>query len=215
MNLKRYTLKRYTIERYTLKRYSLQRYPHIYSHTRYISSVESALFPVTATQWHPEKATFEFNEKQRIPHQPAAVLLSQAIANMVIYMYVCVCVCVCVCVYVLYDIFVYVLCMCEHIHIPHLAIMVILFFCVCMIYLYMYFTFTHTHTHTHTAGRRPSCVGHSQFFFEIFVYSMCLGQFPVFPVFHVYLGQFLLVSFGHLLYVYIWRIVFAWILFKP
>ena len=50
----------------------------------YVSSVESALFPITATQWHPEKAPFEYNPAQHIAHEPAAILLAQAVANMLV-----------------------------------------------------------------------------------------------------------------------------------
>ena len=44
----------------------------------YVSSVESSVLPITAIQWHPEKAAFEFNPKQHIPHVSDAILLTQA-----------------------------------------------------------------------------------------------------------------------------------------
>ena len=38
---------------------------------------DSTAIAYARAQWHPEKAIFEFNSKQHIPHQPAAILLTQ------------------------------------------------------------------------------------------------------------------------------------------
>ena len=40
-----------------------------------------ARYPVSATQWHPEKNIFEWSPGLRIPHDPVAVLITQAVAN--------------------------------------------------------------------------------------------------------------------------------------
>ncbi|MEW5313388.1 MAG: hypothetical protein WDW38_004959 [Sanguina aurantia] len=47
----------------------------------YISTIEARKYPITATQWHPEKNAFEWHEELDIPHSPSAVRMSQAIAN--------------------------------------------------------------------------------------------------------------------------------------
>lgn len=47
----------------------------------FVSSIESVKYPVYATQWHPEKAQFEWVTGHSIPHEPEAVILSQAMAN--------------------------------------------------------------------------------------------------------------------------------------
>lgn len=38
-------------------------------------------YPVSATQWHPEKNVFEWSPDLNIPHDPVAVLITQAVAN--------------------------------------------------------------------------------------------------------------------------------------
>lgn len=50
----------------------------------FISSIEGIQYPVYATQWHPEKAMFEWNPKLTIPHEPEAILLSQSLANLIV-----------------------------------------------------------------------------------------------------------------------------------
>ena len=40
-----------------------------------------ARYPVSATQWHPEKNIFEWSPGLSIPHDPVAVLITQAVAN--------------------------------------------------------------------------------------------------------------------------------------
>lgn len=39
----------------------------------YISTIEARKYPITATQWHPEKNAFEWHEELDIPHSPSAV----------------------------------------------------------------------------------------------------------------------------------------------
>eukprot|EP00898_Chlorokybus_atmophyticus_P007704 jgi/Chlat1/7935/Chrsp68S07359 len=46
----------------------------------YISTVEARNYPITGTQWHPEKNAFEFG-LDKIPHTLAAIKLTQAVAN--------------------------------------------------------------------------------------------------------------------------------------
>lgn len=47
----------------------------------YISTVEARKYPITATQWHPEKNAFEWSPMLRIPHTPEAVDMCQEVAN--------------------------------------------------------------------------------------------------------------------------------------
>ncbi|KAK9830880.1 hypothetical protein WJX81_001350 [Elliptochloris bilobata] len=46
----------------------------------YVSSMEARDYPITATQWHPEKNAFEFAAHLHIPHSPAAVEVTHAVA---------------------------------------------------------------------------------------------------------------------------------------
>uniref|UniRef100_A0A0E0DTY0 folate gamma-glutamyl hydrolase n=1 Tax=Oryza meridionalis TaxID=40149 RepID=A0A0E0DTY0_9ORYZ len=46
----------------------------------YVSTVQANKYPITCTQWHPEKAIFEFG-KQMIPHSEEAVQVTQNFAN--------------------------------------------------------------------------------------------------------------------------------------
>mmetsp|Transcript_13410 Transcript_13410/g.36867 ORF Transcript_13410/g.36867 Transcript_13410/m.36867 type:complete len:400 (-) Transcript_13410:154-1353(-) len=53
---------------------------------RFVSTVESRIYPITGTQWHPEKNNFEWGKVGRLgysafPHSPPAVLLSQLMAD--------------------------------------------------------------------------------------------------------------------------------------
>jgi len=50
----------------------------------YISSVEGIDFPISGTQFHPEKPVFEWKSGQEISHDPQAILLAQMIANALI-----------------------------------------------------------------------------------------------------------------------------------
>lgn len=47
----------------------------------YVSTIESPKYPVTATQWHAEKAPFEWAANKRIPHDSKAIRVSQYVAN--------------------------------------------------------------------------------------------------------------------------------------
>ena len=47
----------------------------------YVSTLEARDYPVTATQWHPEKNAFEWARFLHIPHAPDAVEMSQEVAN--------------------------------------------------------------------------------------------------------------------------------------
>lgn len=47
----------------------------------YISTIEARKYPVTATQWHPEKNAFEWARKLQIPHSSAAVEVTHAAAK--------------------------------------------------------------------------------------------------------------------------------------
>jgi len=52
----------------------------------FVSTIEAKKYPITATQWHPEKNNFEWGKIGRggfeaIPHSVDAVLLSQFMAN--------------------------------------------------------------------------------------------------------------------------------------
>lgn len=53
---------------------------------RFVSTIEAKRYPITATQWHPEKNNFEWGKigklgYEAIPHSSEAVLLSQHMAN--------------------------------------------------------------------------------------------------------------------------------------
>ena len=41
-------------------------------------------YPVTATQWHPEKNAFEWARDLDIPHDKGAIAVTQAVANFVV-----------------------------------------------------------------------------------------------------------------------------------
>lgn len=47
----------------------------------YVSTMESKEYPISATQWHPEKNAFEWTRRENIPHDLDAVLVTQAVAN--------------------------------------------------------------------------------------------------------------------------------------
>ena len=47
----------------------------------YVSTLEARAYPITATQWHPEKNAFEWARFLHIPHSPDAVEMSQEVAN--------------------------------------------------------------------------------------------------------------------------------------
>ena len=49
--------------------------------THYVSTMEAKRYPVSATQWHPEKNAFEWSPKLNIPHDPVAVLVTQVVAD--------------------------------------------------------------------------------------------------------------------------------------
>ena len=44
----------------------------------------AAQYPVTATQWHPEKNAFEWARDLDIPHDKGAIAVTQAVANFVV-----------------------------------------------------------------------------------------------------------------------------------
>lgn len=51
----------------------------------YVSTMESQRYPISATQWHPEKNAFEWTlDKQSIPHDPDAIEVTQEVANYVV-----------------------------------------------------------------------------------------------------------------------------------
>jgi len=48
----------------------------------YVSTMESTAYPISATQWHPEKNAFEWTlNKHTIPHHPDAIEVTQEVAN--------------------------------------------------------------------------------------------------------------------------------------
>lgn len=47
----------------------------------YISTMEAKKYPITATQWHPEKNAFEWSMTIHIPHSPEAIRMTQEVAN--------------------------------------------------------------------------------------------------------------------------------------
>lgn len=50
----------------------------------YVSTIESRSYPVTATQWHPEKNAFEWPAGLHIPHTPEAVEVTHAVGNFLV-----------------------------------------------------------------------------------------------------------------------------------
>ncbi|CAL5230063.1 g13515 [Coccomyxa viridis] len=50
----------------------------------YISTLEGRRYPVTATQWHPEKNAFEWPQHLDVPHSPQAVDLTYAVAKFLV-----------------------------------------------------------------------------------------------------------------------------------
>jgi len=50
----------------------------------YVSTIEARSYPVTATQWHPEKNAFEWAAGLHIPHTPEAVEVTHAVSNFLI-----------------------------------------------------------------------------------------------------------------------------------
>ncbi|EIE21011.1 class I glutamine amidotransferase-like protein [Coccomyxa subellipsoidea C-169] len=50
-------------------------------HAVYISTMEARKYPITATQWHPEKNSFEWARKLQIPHSSSAVEVTHAAAK--------------------------------------------------------------------------------------------------------------------------------------
>ncbi|CAK0784110.1 hypothetical protein CVIRNUC_007313 [Coccomyxa viridis] len=50
----------------------------------YISTLESRKYPVTATQWHPEKNAFEWPRRLSIPHSSQAVDLTHAVGKFLV-----------------------------------------------------------------------------------------------------------------------------------
>lgn len=53
---------------------------------RFVSTIEARQYPISASQWHPEKNNFEWGKIGKlgyaaIPHSPQAMALSQYIAN--------------------------------------------------------------------------------------------------------------------------------------
>lgn len=47
----------------------------------YVSTLEARKYPIVATQWHPEKNSFEWTPTLHIPHSPEAIRMSQEVAN--------------------------------------------------------------------------------------------------------------------------------------
>ena len=47
----------------------------------YVSTMEARKYPVTATQWHPEKNAFEWSPMLNIPHDPVATLVTLSVAT--------------------------------------------------------------------------------------------------------------------------------------
>ena len=51
----------------------------------YVSTMESTKYPISATQWHPEKNAFEWTlDKESISHHPEAIEVTQEVANYVV-----------------------------------------------------------------------------------------------------------------------------------
>ncbi|KAI8110154.1 hypothetical protein M9435_001833 [Picochlorum sp. BPE23] len=47
----------------------------------YVSTMEAKDYPISATQWHPEKNAFEWTRDEDIPHHPDAIEVTQEVAN--------------------------------------------------------------------------------------------------------------------------------------
>lgn len=47
----------------------------------YVSTMEAKNYPISATQWHPEKNAFEWTPDEHIPHHPEAIEVTQEVAN--------------------------------------------------------------------------------------------------------------------------------------
>lgn len=50
----------------------------------YVSTMEARKYPVTATQWHPEKNAYEWAHHLDIPHSRGAVAVTTAVANFIV-----------------------------------------------------------------------------------------------------------------------------------
>lgn len=50
----------------------------------YVSTVEAHRYPITGTQWHPEKNAFEWTPDKDIPHHPDAIEITQEVANFIV-----------------------------------------------------------------------------------------------------------------------------------
>lgn len=50
----------------------------------YVSTMEAKKYPISATQWHPEKNAFEWTLDEDIPHHPDAIEVTQEVANYVV-----------------------------------------------------------------------------------------------------------------------------------
>lgn len=50
----------------------------------YASTMEAQKYPVTATQWHPEKNAFEWARHLDIPHDKDAIAVTEAVANFIV-----------------------------------------------------------------------------------------------------------------------------------
>jgi len=50
----------------------------------FVSTIEARRYPISATQWHPEKNNFEWTTSIDIPHSKEAVLVSQYVANLLV-----------------------------------------------------------------------------------------------------------------------------------
>jgi len=56
-------------------------------HSCHCAAIESQAYPITGTQWHPEKNPFEWLRTpagERVPHSANAVRFSQAVANFLV-----------------------------------------------------------------------------------------------------------------------------------
>ena len=47
----------------------------------FVSTIEGIKYPIFATQWHPEKNTFEWTLKENIPHQDMSIKVTQFMSN--------------------------------------------------------------------------------------------------------------------------------------
>lgn len=50
----------------------------------YVSTMEAKDYPISGTQWHPEKNAFEWTPDQHIPHETDAIEVTQEVANFVV-----------------------------------------------------------------------------------------------------------------------------------